>query len=140
MTKPILLLLATIAVFELCDLLFGYDVVYRVGYGVFSLLAVAIAGTFFWLWLQRSTPLALGMVFSWTGAACVMAWWWLYNILGAPIWMQDNPLLFVFLSVYLLGAALHLEVIGRSFSLSKIATYAPVAGAVLLSLLASASF
>ncbi|MEL7149422.1 MAG: hypothetical protein AAGK71_01745 [Pseudomonadota bacterium] len=137
MTKPILLLLVTIAVFELSNMILGYDLAYRVGYGAFVLLALVIAGTFLWLWKQRSTPLALGMVFSWAGASCVMAWWWLYSLLGAPVWMHDNPLLFVFLSVYLMGAALHLEVIGRSFALSRFATFAPIAGAVLISLVVS---
>ena len=104
MMRPVLLLLAMIAVFEGSDILFGYDLSYRVGYGAFALLALVIAGTFFWLWAQRATPLALGMVFSWSGAACLMGWWWLYSLLGAPVWMQDNPLLFIFLSVYLMGS------------------------------------
>lgn len=137
MMRPVLLLLAMIAVFEGSDILFGYDLSYRVGYGAFAFLALVIAGTFFWLWAQRATPLALGMVFSWSGAACLMGWWWLYSLLGAPVWMQDNPLLFIFLSVYLMGAVLHLEVIGRSLSMHKFAAYAPVAVAVVTSLMVS---
>lgn len=137
MTRPVLLLLAMIVGFEASDILFGYHLSYRVGYGAFTVLSVVIAVTFLWLWAQRATPLALGMVFSWSGAACLMGWWWLYSLLGAPEWMKDNPLLFIFLSVYLMGAVLHLEVIGRSFSLHRFATYAPVAGAVLVSLAVS---
>ncbi|MGR3513686.1 MAG: hypothetical protein ACU0GG_13065 [Paracoccaceae bacterium] len=137
MMKPILLLLMTILVLEIGDIVFGYQGTYRIGYGAFSLLALVIALTFLWLWRQRATPLALGMVFSWTGAAGVMAWWWLFSILKAPVWMQDNPILFVFLALYLTGAVLHLEVIGRSFALSRLWTYFPVVGAALLSWIAS---
>ncbi|MEM6385083.1 MAG: hypothetical protein AAF718_02485 [Pseudomonadota bacterium] len=134
MTRPILILLSTIALFAVSSAFFGYKVVYQTGYGAFALLAVVIAGTFFWLWVKRSTPLALGMVFSWSGATGVMAWWWLYSLLGRPDWMQDNGLLFVFLSTYLVGAVLHLEVIGRSFALSRGATYAPIVAAVVVSM------
>ena len=139
MTKPIVLLLAITAAFKLADLVFGYNLVYLIGYGAFALLAIVISGTFFWLWFRRSTPLALGMAFGWGGAAFVMAWWWLFNLLSAPDWMQQNQLLFVFLAIYLVGAIMHLEVIGRSFSLSRTATFAPVAGAILVSLLVALS-
>jgi len=133
MTKPILLLATIIAVFEVAHAFLGYGLAYRIGYGTFAVLAAVISATFCWLWYQRSTPLALGMAFGWAGASSVMAWWWLYRIFSRPDWMLGNSVLFVFLSVYLAGAILHLEVIGRSFSLSKVTTYAPVAGAVLIS-------
>lgn len=134
MTKPILMLLAILGVFVVAESMLGYWLVYRVGYGAFSILALIIAGTFFWLWFKRSTPLALGMAFGWAGAASVIAWWWLRNLLDRPDWMQESSLLFVFISVYLVGAIMHLEVIGRSFSLSRGATFGPVLVAFLLSL------
>lgn len=137
MMRPVLLLLGTILIFGVGSVLIGYEAMYRLGYGAIVLLALVIALTFFWLWLKQATPLALGMVFSWTGASCVMGWWWIYSILGEPDWMRQNPLLFAFLSIYLIGAVLHLEVIGRSFALSQRAIYAPVVLAILLSLMVS---
>jgi hypothetical protein len=133
MKKPLSLLVGLIALFGLAGLMLDYDTVYRIGYGTFTLLALVISGTFFWLWFKRSTPLALGMAFGWAGAATLMAWRLFTNLLSFPDWMQQNPLLFVFLSVYLVGAILHLEVIGRSFSLSRVATFAPVCAAIALS-------
>ncbi|MEM7753411.1 MAG: hypothetical protein AAF230_08360 [Pseudomonadota bacterium] len=134
MTKPILLLGALIVAFEVGDYFLGYHVIYKIGYGAFSILALVIAGTFLWLWLQRSTPLALGMAFGWAGATGVMTWWWLYDVFSQPAWMQDNPFLFVFLSFSLVGAVLHLDVIGRSFALSRLATFAPIAAAAVISI------
>jgi hypothetical protein len=135
MMKPFLLLILMIALFELAAVVFGYALTYQVGYGAFSILALTISATFLWLWYQRSTPLALGMAIGWGGAAGVMAWWWVFNTLEQPEWMQGNPLLFVFLSLYLVGALLHLEVIGRSFNLSLPTTLAPIFGAFLFSIL-----
>ncbi|MEM9425590.1 MAG: hypothetical protein AAGA06_02710 [Pseudomonadota bacterium] len=139
MTKPILLWGALVAAFEIGNLLFGYQVIYKIGYGAFSLLALVIAGTFLWLWVQRSTPLALGMAFGWAGAAGVMAWWWFFNVLSQPEWMQDNPFLFVFLSFSLVGAILHLDVIGRSFALSRLATFAPILAVTAISVFVALS-
>ncbi|MEO0945360.1 MAG: hypothetical protein AAFY06_11035, partial [Pseudomonadota bacterium] len=61
MTKPILLFLGINVVFWLSHQTYGYWPVYEVSYGAFSIMAAIIAGTFFWLWARRSTPLALGM-------------------------------------------------------------------------------
>ena len=133
MMKPFLLLIVLVALFEMAAVVFGYALTYQIGYGAFSILALAISATFLWLWVQRSTPLALGMAAGWGGAAGVMAWWWVYNTLQQPTWMQGNPMLFAFLSLYLVGALLHLEVIGRSFSLPWFATIAPILGAFLVS-------
>ena len=126
MTQPVLLLLLCIFCFKLADAYFGYRIVYVVSYGAFALLAAIIALTFFWLWLRRSTPLALGMAFGWLGAASVMAWWWLFNLLDRPDAMVENSALFLFLSVYFVGAILHLEVFGRSFGIPKRLTLLPV--------------
>lgn len=133
MMKPFLLLMVLVALFEMAAVLFGYSLTYQIGYGAFSILAFAISVTFLWLWVQRSTPLALGMAIGWGGAAGIMGWWWVYNLLQQPVWMKGNPILFVFLSLYLVGALLHLEVIGRSFSLPWFVTIAPILGAVLVS-------
>lgn len=132
MTKPLFLLVTMVALFQFGSLAFGYTVIYQIGYGTFAVLALVISLTFFWLWAKRSTPLALGMAFSWGGATGVMSWWWLYNVFGRPVWMVEHPLLFVFLSVYVVGAILHLEVIGRSFALSRALAVAPFGGAVVI--------
>ena len=140
MKKPMILLLLTAVGLKVADAIFGYHAVYQVGYGAFSCLAAVIALTFLWLWFKRSTPLALGMAFSWIGAASVMAWWWLFNLLGQPAAMIDNSVLFLFLSVYFVGAIQHLEVIGRSFGLSWRASIAPAAAAIVFSVLMTLSF
>lgn len=133
MTRPTFLLLGIMGVFELAHQAFGYTVVYRVGYGAFAILALIIALSFLWLWWQRSTPLALGMAFGWAGAASVIAWWWVFNLLDKPDWIRDSSLLFVFLSVYFVGALMHLEVIGRSFGYSRRAACLPVLASLALS-------
>jgi hypothetical protein len=134
MIKPIVLLVGFIVVFELSHAVFGYGAVYQVGYGAFSVLAAVIAGTFFWLWAKRSTPLALGMAFGWAGSASLMAWWWVFDLLDWPDVMIESWVLFVFLSVYFVGAVQHLEVIGRSFGLSRRFAVFPIALALAVSL------
>ncbi len=135
MTKPIFLGATIAAVFVIADLLWGYTVVFRIGHGLFVILALVISGTFLWLWVRRSTPLALGMAFGWAGAASITAWWWVRNLLDRPDWMRESPVLLLCLSLYLVGAILHLEVIGRSFSLSRVTTFAPVYAAIVLSVM-----
>lgn len=119
MIRPILLLCLISALFLMAYGALGYEVAYRVGYGAFALMAVLIAGTFLWLWARRATPLALGMAFGWAGAASVMGWWWVYNLTGHAVWMEESPVLFGCLSLYFVGAILHLQVIGRSFELPE---------------------
>lgn len=133
MSRPVLLFLFSLGCFAVAEILFGYWPVYEVSYGAFSLLAAVISGTFLWLWYRRSTPLALGMAFGWGGASSVMAWWWLYNLLGRPEAMAENAVLYFFLSAYFVGAVLHLDVIGRSFGLSRTMAMAPLAAALLVS-------
>ena len=74
-----------------------------------------ISLTFLWLWARKETPLALGMSFSWAGAASVMGWWWVFNVLSRPVAMAESELLFLFLAVYFVGAVLHFAAIMRSF-------------------------
>ena len=100
MMRPVLMLLGLMIAAEIASAVLGYQVAYQTGYGAFSMLAGVIAITFFWLWARRSTPLALGMAFSWIGSASVMGWWWMFSILDQPDWMVGNPVLFLFLSVY----------------------------------------
>lgn len=133
MKKPILILGTVLALFLLGHRFFGYTTVYLVAYGAFSLMAAFMAATFFWLWTRRATPLALGMAFSWAGAASVMGWWWLLNLAELPEWMLKNPVLLDFLAIYFVGVVMHFQVIGRSFGLpTRFALY-PVVAAVIIS-------
>ena len=113
--------------------LLGYQAAYEIGYGAFTVMAAMVSLTFLWLWMQRATPLAMGMAFGWAGAASVMGWWWVYNLLDGPVQMQGNAALFVCLSVYFVGAVLHFAVIGRSLGVDRMLWGLPVVMAVAVS-------
>lgn len=113
---------------------FGYWQVYQIAYGAIVLMAAMIAATFLWLWSKRATPLALGMVFSWTGGAGAMGWWWIYNLVDRPPWMADSPVFFVVLSIYMTGAAMHFTTIGASLGWPRYGWAIPVATAAGLSI------
>lgn len=112
---------------------FGYQAIFQIGFGAITLMGLMIALTFLWLYLQRATPLALGMAYSWCGASLVLGWWWIYALLGAPEAMTASALHFAPLAVYLSGAVLHFSVIHRSFGLHGAAFLAPVLLAVMCS-------
>ena len=135
MTKPAALLGVTLLTFFASYTLLGYRATYLIGYGAFTLMAATISLTFVWLWRRRATPLAMGMAFSWAGAASVMGWWWLFNAFHAPTWMQDSEFLFPFLSIYFLGAVLHFEVIAQSFGARRWSFLVPIALCVFTSVL-----
>lgn len=133
MKQALLLFALLIALFRGGYEIAGYRAVYLIGYGAVALMALMIAATFLWLWVVRATPLALGMAFSWAGAGLVLGWWWLFHVLEQPRWGLENPFLFNFLSLYVVGAVLHFSVIQRSFGQSGMAFLMPVLGAVGLS-------
>jgi hypothetical protein len=128
-----LLLIGIAGVGVLADWAFGYALTYAVGYGAFAIMAAMISGTFFWLWATRATPLALGMGFSWAGAASVMGWWWVYHLAAQPPAMAENAALFVFLGFYFVGAILHFVVIQRSMGMRRWVFVVPVVLAVAVS-------
>jgi hypothetical protein len=117
MRQALLLCLAIAGGLVAMDRVFGYEAAYEIGYGALALMAAMIAGTFLWLWYERTTPLALGMAFSWAGAASVMGWWWGFNLLDRPQAMVGSEVLFAFLSLYFVGAILHFSVMQRSLGL-----------------------
>lgn len=125
-----------VLLFELAFQTLGYSSAYKVGYGVIAIMGVGISLTFLWLWWVRATPLALGMAFSWAGSGLVMGWWWSFNILGRPDAMRDNRMLFVFLSLYIVGALMHFRVIQQAMSLPRNVFWVPVGAATLISLFA----
>lgn len=92
----------------------GFRVAAQLAYSGLTALAIAIAATFLWLWRERATPLALGMAFSWAGAASVTGWWSWARKLDSADWMRGHPALFLCLALYMTGAILHFSVIGRS--------------------------
>ncbi|RVV99266.1 hypothetical protein EKE94_00780 [Mesobaculum littorinae] len=87
----------------------------RAGYTAMTPLAAAIAATFLWLWRERATPLALGMAFSWAGAAGLCLWWARVGAAPGPLPGQAvPPAVFACLALYLTGALLHFAVIRSS--------------------------
>lgn len=111
----------------------GYFAAYLLALGVLTVMALWIALTFFWLWRERATPLALGMVFSWAGAALILGWWYIYALLGQPGWMSGNRLLFVPLALYLCGAMIHSRVIWTVVVADNRGHWVPVGIATLVS-------
>lgn len=132
MTRVLALWLGVALAFAASEAQFGYWPVYQVGYGAFSLMAAMISLTFLWLWAKRETPLALGMSMSWAGAASVMGWWWVFNVLNQPAAMVESQALFFLLAVYFVGALLHFAAIMRTFDFCVPGYVAPVVGSLLV--------
>lgn len=135
MKQALALLFVIAAGFIWAEKSLGYRIVYEIGYGALTLMALMISGTFLWLWSERATPLALGMAYSWAGAAGVLGWWWFYHLLDAPNAMVDSEVLFLLLSLYFVGAILHFAVITRSLTFPAQSQVVPVAIAAVISAL-----
>ncbi|MBV7379291.1 hypothetical protein [Maritimibacter dapengensis] len=133
MKQAIWLVAMTVAALELAFLRLGFDVVADVAYGTIAIMALLIACTFLWLWFERTTPLAIGMVVSWLGISWMAGWWWAYNLMGTPTWAQDHPALFAVLALPIVGAVLHFAVIQRSFGFHGLHFLWPVLGAIAVS-------
>lgn len=130
MKQAIWLIVATVVALELAFVQLGFDAVADIAYGAIAVMALMIAGTFLWLWFERTTPLAIGMVISWLGISWMAAWWWAYNLMGAPTWADDHPGLFVVLALPIVGAVLHFAVIQRSFGFHGLHFLWPVLGSI----------
>ena len=89
-----------------------------------ALMGAAVGGSFLWLWYVRATPLALGMVLSWTGASML-----LWGFAGRGEWVLMP------LSVYLTGAAMHLRVIAAMLPHPLVALTGVISGAALAGVL-----
>lgn len=131
--------LAVLAALLVGNEAWGFRAIYRSAYGAIVLMAAMIAATFLWLWLKRATPLALGMVASWSGGACVMGWWWCFSLLGRPPAMAEHPALFAGVALYLIGAAMHFSVIGGSLGWPRLAWFVPVGLAIVVSVALAAA-
>ena len=119
MRQAILLFVALAAVFQIGNRVLESPAMQDVAQGATAIVALVIAGTFLWLWVRRTTPLALGMALSWAGAGLMLGWWWAYGLLGRPAAMLASPVLLHFLALYSVGAVLHLAVIARSFDMPE---------------------
>ncbi len=97
----------------------GYQATYQVASGAIVVMSSVIATTFFWLWRIRTTPLALGMSFSWAGGALVLSWWWRLAADAGSAAISESIALLLFVAIYTTGAALHFSVIARSFDLPR---------------------
>ena len=139
MKQSIGLLALAIAALQFGRIAIGDAVVLAVAHGAMALMALMIAGTFLWLWLERATPLALGMAFSWLGAGVFGGWWWLAERAGAVAWVPGAGGVSALLSLCLVGAGLHFAVIHRSFGRHGASFLWPVLAAFAASALAYAA-
>jgi hypothetical protein len=85
-----------------------------IGFAATSMIAAANCLTFLWLWYVRATPLALGMALAWGGQAALSSWWFVTGMPGKAAWLNQHPLIFLFLSVYMVGGALHISIVQHS--------------------------
>ncbi|MDE9451809.1 hypothetical protein J3R80_15150 [Aliiroseovarius sp. Z3] len=127
------LMMCLAVMLQLGYLVAGYDAMYQIGYGAITLMGLMISLTFLWLYVQRATPLALGMAYSWSGASLVLGWWWIFALAGEPAIMSHSAAHFVPLALYLSGAFLHFSVIHRSFGCHGATFLWPVLVAVVVS-------
>lgn len=129
MIRAILLFLGVYAGLALLDRTAGFGVAYDIGYAAISLMAVVIAVTFAWLYRVRATPMALGMSVSWAGCFGLVGYWWVFAQLGrTPASYMDHDILFFFVSLYLVGAVLHLLVISQSYFRTRVVFWGTMIG------------
>lgn len=101
--------------------------------GGLGILAGVIALTFYWLWRDCATPLALGMAISWTGSAGLMAWLWAAAGRGLAADGQEGVTwLSAVIAVQIIGALLHFDVIAASLGLARRIWIGPLAGVSLM--------
>lgn len=121
MKQALWLVLAVGAVGLASGLALGPVPVAAIGFGALAAMGALISATFLWLWWVRATPLALGMVLSWAGAAAMAG-----GLAGSASWpgLAALPPIFG-------GAILHFGVMRRSMDLGRWAFVMPVAVAAL---------
>ncbi len=119
------LLALIIAVLEMARAGLGDRASLTILSGALALMALMIAATFLWLWIERATPLALGMAHGWLGAGLIAGGWWLSQLTGFGPWPPAG--LVAALALPVVGAVLHFAVIHRSFGRHGIGFLWPVA-------------
>lgn len=127
MKQALGLLLLVLGVLEAGRASFGDPRLAVVMSGAMALMALMIAATFLWLWLERATPLALGMVHAWAGVAAFSGGWWATALGEGADWPGTPPGSGLVTGLFLVGALLHFAVIQRSFGRHGVAFLWPVA-------------
>lgn len=115
MKQAVLLLAAILALLDFGRFGIGDTAMLAIAYGAIAQISLIMATTFLWLWFERATPLALGMAWSWLGAALLASWWWGLNLSGQALPVVHPRAISVMLAIGFVGALLHFAVIHRSF-------------------------
>lgn len=102
MRAPVLLVLAGATAFGMAERRFGTEAATLAAMRGAAALALPLSGAFVWLWLERATPLALGLALAWAGSGALLAGW---PATGAALGAH------VFAALYGAGAVLHLRVV-----------------------------
>ena len=126
MKSTLLPLLLFVGIFVSINMEFGPDISFAVAYGMVAAMAFVISISFFWLWHQRATPLALGMALCKLGSALILAWYALYRVLNRSPVMIDHEVLKLFIGFYFVGAAHHFAVMQRTMRTSLTVFVLPV--------------
>lgn len=101
-----------------------------IGFSATVLIGAVNCVTFLWLWYVRATPLALGMALSWAGQTTISIWWFVVGMPGGVSSLGHDPLIFLFLSIYLVGGLLHIAVIQNSSGSNRTAAIWPAMAVV----------
>jgi hypothetical protein len=115
MKQALFLLVLILALLESGRRTAGDAAMMAIAYGAMAQIALLMATTFLWLWFERTTPLALGMAWSWLAAALFAGWWWGLNLSGQALPVVHPQAITIMQAIGLVGALLHFSVIHRSF-------------------------
>ncbi len=119
MRQALLLTAALTAAFLLAEEALGFQIAVALGFGTVTVIAAINALTFLWLWWARTTPLALGMTCSWLGQASLSIWWFFSMPPTVAEHLEGNIVVFLLLSLYVVGGALHIAVMQTSMELGR---------------------
>ena len=114
MRQALLIALMLWAAFYVTVEVLDFRLAAAIGFAAVSLITAANCLTFLWLWYVRATPLALGMALSWAGQTALSLYWGATRMPASALWLDQDPLIFLFLSIYIVGGGLHISVIQHS--------------------------
>ena len=126
MRQALLLALVLWAAFYFTVDVLDFRLALAIGFSATALIAAVNCVTFLWLWYVRATPLALGMALSWAGQTAISVWWFATGMPGKGSWFDQDPLIFLCLSIYMVGGLLHIAVIQNSAGSRRTAAIWPV--------------
>ena len=130
MKQALLLALVFWAAFYFTVEVLNFRLAMAIGFSAMALIAAVNCVTFLWLWYVRATPLALGMALSWAGQTAMSIWWFATGMPGQGSWLHQDPLIFLFLSIYMVGGLLHIAVIQNSAGSTRTAAIWPAMAVV----------